>query len=91
MKGILVICWLRVLLRFCRGREEWGVKNVDRVEAYIQFIFSLHVFNEVFQLEAFLKDIMRFVFPWLVEIGSQFCLPEERHVALQLLAFLVFL
>ena len=55
------------------------------------YIFSLHVFNEAFQLEAFLKDVMRFVFSWLVEIRSRFCLLEERHVALQLVVFLVFL
>ena len=34
---------------------------------------------------------MRFVFPWLVEIRSQSCLPEGMHVALQLVAFLVLL
>ena len=44
------------------------------------YIFSLHVFNEAFQLEAFLKDIMRPVFSGSVEIGSQFHLSEERHV-----------
>ena len=55
------------------------------------YIFSLHVFNEAFQLEAFLEDIMRFVYSGSVEIGSRFCLSEERHVALQLMAFLVFL
>ena len=55
------------------------------------YIFLLHVFNEAFQLEVFLEDIMRFVLPWPVEIRSQFCLPEERHVVLQLVAFLVFL
>ena len=43
------------------------------------YVFLLHVFNEAFQLKAFLEDIMRFVFPWLVEIGSRACLPEERH------------
>ena len=64
---------------------EWGIKNVGRVKAYIY----IHVFNEAFQLEAFLKDVMRLVFPWLVEIRSRFCLPEERHVVLQLVAFLM--
>ena len=39
----------------------------------------LHVFNEAFQLEAFLEDIMRPIFSGSVEIGSQFCLPEEWH------------
>ena len=34
------------------------------------YIFTLHVFNEAFQLEAFLEDIMRLVFPWPVEIRS---------------------
>ena len=43
-------------------------------------IFALHVFNEAFQLEAFLEDIMRFVYSGLVEIGRRFRLPEERHV-----------
>ena len=55
------------------------------------YVFSLHVFNKAFQLKAFLEDIMRLVFPWPVEIGSQFCLLEERHVALQLVVFLVLL
>ena len=55
------------------------------------YIFSLHVFNEAFQLEAFLEDIMRLVYLGSVEIGSRFRLSEERHVALQLVAFLVFL
>ena len=44
------------------------------------YIFSLHVFNEAFQLEAFLEDIMRLVYSGLVEIRCRFCLPEERHV-----------
>ena len=65
VEGILTICWLKVLLGFRGGRLEWGVENVGRVEAYM-----LHVFNEAFQLEAFLKDIMRLVFPWPVEIRS---------------------
>ena len=34
------------------------------------YIFALHVFNEAFQLEAFLEDIMRPIFAGLVEIGS---------------------
>ena len=55
------------------------------------YIFVLHVFNEAFQLKAFLEDIMRLVYSGLMEIGGQFRLPEERHVALQLVAFLVFL
>ena len=55
------------------------------------YIFTLHVFNEAFQLEAFLEDIMSLVYSGSVEIGSQFRLSEERHVALQLVAFLVFL
>ena len=55
------------------------------------YIFTLHVFNEVFQLEAFLEDIMRLVYSGSVEIGGRFRLPEERHAALQLVAFLVFL
>ena len=45
------------------------------------YIFTLHVFNEAFQLEAFLEDIMRLVYSGLVEIGCRFCLPEERHVS----------
>ena len=44
------------------------------------YIFTLHVFNEVFQLEAFLEDIMRLVYSGLVEIGCRFHLPEERHI-----------
>ena len=44
------------------------------------YIFTLHVFNEAFQLEAFLEDIMRLVYLGLVEIGCRFRLPEERHV-----------
>ena len=43
------------------------------------YIFALHVFNEAFQLEAFLEDIMRLVYPGSVEIGGRFRLPEERH------------
>ena len=45
------------------------------------YIFTLHVFNEAFQLEAFLEDIMRLVYSGLMEIGGRFRLPEERHVA----------
>ena len=55
------------------------------------YIFTLHVFNEAFQLEAFLEDIMRLVYSGSMEIGSRFRLSEERHVALQLVVFLVFL
>ena len=55
------------------------------------YIFLLHVFNEAFQLEAFLKDIMRPIFVGSVEIGSRFHFSKERHAALQLVAFLVFL
>ena len=44
------------------------------------YIFTLHVFNEAFQLEAFLEDIMRLVYSGLVEIGCRFRLLEERHV-----------
>ena len=55
------------------------------------YIFSLHVFNEIFQLEAFLKDISRLGFFLLVKIGGRFCFSEERHVVLQLVVFLVFL
>ena len=44
------------------------------------YIFVLHVFNEAFQLQAFLEDIMRPIFTWSVEIGSRFRLSEERHV-----------
>ena len=55
------------------------------------YIFVLHVFNEAFQLETFLEDIMRLVYSGSMEIGGRFRLPEERHVALQLVAFLVFL
>ena len=55
------------------------------------YIFSLHVFNEAFQLEAFLEDIMSLVFFLSVEIGGRFHLPEERHVVLQLVVFLIFL
>ena len=54
-------------------------------------VFTLHVFNEAFQLEAFFEDIMRPVYSGSVEIGCQFRLPEERHAVLQLVAFLVFL
>ena len=43
------------------------------------YIFMLHVFNEAFQLEAFLEDIMRLVYSGLMEIGGRLCLPEERH------------
>ena len=45
------------------------------------YIFTLHVFNEAFQLEAFLEDIIRLVYSGSVEIGGRFRLPEERHVA----------
>ena len=55
------------------------------------YIFMLHVFNEAFQPEAFLEDIMRPIFSGSVEIRSRFHLPEERHEVLQLVAFLVFL
>ena len=55
------------------------------------YIFTLHVFNEAFQLEAFLEDIMRLVYSGSMEIGGRFHLPEERHAVLQLVAFLVFL
>ena len=55
------------------------------------YVFLLHVFNEAFQLEAFLEDIMWLVFSGSVEIRGQFHLPEERHEVLQLVAFLIFL
>ena len=55
------------------------------------YIFTLYVFNEAFQLEAFPKDVMRPVYSGSVEIGCRFRLPEERHAGLQLVAFLVFL
>ena len=55
------------------------------------YILLLHVFNEAFQLKAFLEDIMRLVFFLSVEIGGRFHFSEERHVVLQLVAFLVFL
>ena len=55
------------------------------------YIFMLYVFNEAFQLEAFLEDIMRLIFSGLVEIESQFHLPEERHEVLQLVACLILL
>ena len=45
------------------------------------YIFMLHVFNEALQLEAFLEGIMRPVYSGSMEIGGQFRLPEERHVA----------
>ena len=45
------------------------------------YIFALHVFNEAFQLEAFLEDIMRLVYSGSMEIGGRFHLPEERQVA----------
>ena len=45
------------------------------------YIFALHVFNEAFQLKAFLKDIMRLVYSGSMEIGGRFRLLEERHVA----------
>ena len=34
------------------------------------YVFTLHVFNEAFQLKAFLEDIMRPIFSGSVEIGS---------------------
>ena len=34
------------------------------------YIFTLHVFNEAFQLKVFLEDIMRPIFSGSVEIGS---------------------
>ena len=34
------------------------------------YIFMLHVFNEAFQLEAFLEDIMRLVYLGSMEIGG---------------------
>ena len=71
--------------------EDWSGASKMLVGSKHIYIFLLHVFNDAFQLEAFLEDVMRLVFPWLVEIRSQFCLPEERHVVLQLVAFLIFL
>ena len=40
VEGILVICWLKVLLGFYGERLEWGIKNVGRVEAYICILAS---------------------------------------------------
>ena len=40
VEGILFICWLKVLLGFHRGREEWGIENVGRVKAYICILAS---------------------------------------------------
>ena len=71
-------------------RNESGVLKVLVGSKHI-YVFMLHVFNEAFQLKAFLEDIMRPIFSGSVEIGSQFRLPEERHEVLQLVAFLVFL
>ena len=68
---------------------DWSGASKMLVGSKHIYIFSLHVFNEAFQLKAFLEDVIRLVFSWLVEIRSQFCLPEERHVALQLVVFLV--
>ena len=65
--------------------------GVSKVLVGSKHIFMLHVFNEAFQLKAFLEDIMRPVFSGSVKIGSRFCLPEGRHEVLQLVAFLVFL
>ena len=45
------------------------------------YILLLHVLNEAFQLKAFLEDIVRLVFSWLVEIRGRFYSFEERHVA----------
>ena len=50
--------------------KDWSGASKMLVGSKHIYIFSLHVFNEAFQLEAFLKDIMRLVFPWPVEIGS---------------------
>ena len=74
---------------FVEGDWSGALKMLVRLKHI--YIFLLHVFNEAFQLKAFLEDVMRLVFPWPVEIGSQFCPPEEKHVVLQLVAFLVFL
>ena len=54
------------------------------------YIFVLHVFNEAFQLEAFLEDIMRLVYSGLVEIGVDFVFLKKGMSFLQLVAFLVF-
>ena len=35
IEGIVIICWLEVLLGFCGGRWEWGVESVGMVEAYM--------------------------------------------------------
>ena len=79
--------------KFCKDfvKRDWSGVSKMLVGLKHIYIFLLHVFNEAFQLKAFLEDIMRLVFSLLVEIGSQFCPPEERHVALQLVVFLVFL
>ena len=65
--------------------------GVSKMLVGSKHIFMLHVFNEAFQLKAFLEDIMRLVYSGSMEIGSRFRLPEERHEVLQLVAFLVFL
>ena len=72
------------------GRNGSGASKVLVRLKHI-YIFMLHVFNEAFQLEAFLEDIIRPILSWSVEIGSRFRLSEERHEVLQLVAFLVFL
>ena len=90
VEGILI---LLVGLKFCKDfvERDWSGASKMLIESKHIYIFLLHVLNEAFQLKAFLEDIIRFVFPWPVEIRSQFHLPEEMHVALQLVAFLVFL
>ena len=70
---------------------EWSGASKMLVGSKHIYVFSLHVFNEAFQLKAFLEDIMRLVSPGLVEIRGRFHLPEERHKVLQLVAFLIFL
>ena len=65
--------------------RDWSGASKMLVGSKHTHVFLLHVFNEAFQLEAFLKDVMRLVFPGLGEIRGQFHLPEERHEVLQLI------
>ena len=40
VEGILIICWLKVLLGCCGERLEWGIKDAGRVKAYICILTS---------------------------------------------------
>ena len=52
--------------------RDWSGASKMLVGSKHIYIFLLHVFNEVFQLNAFLKDIMRLVFSGSVEIRVDF-------------------